>query len=83
MSMHEVEVVIKGGEPGYAPGDCSVLNAELLDHIKGMRLYYSGPFHQPSPRCVCHGCIDEKIHKWSQSQNAALPVAGEREKRHD
>ena len=53
-----------------SPSACSAPTvAELIDHIQGMRCYYTGPLHQPSPRCVCRGCIDEKLSAWRKAQN--------------
>jgi hypothetical protein len=42
--------------------------AELLDHIKGMRMYYTGPAHQSSQGCVCRECVDAKLLAWSKPQ---------------
>ena len=60
---------IETGERQAANEGClsRLVVRELLDHIEGMRLYYSGPSHQDYKRCVCRDCIDSKIAEWRKN----------------
>lgn len=35
----------------------------LVDLVEGMLMYYKGPHHQPSPRCVCASCACMRLAK--------------------